>query len=192
MKSNFFHLQVIPVAGIIPHENFDQKRTQPLVASLKTDKCLINPIVVTPFEDGKYLQLDGMNRYSAFKTMGLSTIVTQIIDYNDQQDVELSSWVHLFSGKYEELFRYIKQKGDVFINEANLKGFGHRYIKEEGKGWLCAIIAKNGKASFIYTNGNLVQKVEQLNTLVGFWERGITRDLLPPLVTKYSLDILFG
>src|SRR3989344_1333378 len=102
MITNFFHLQIISIADIVPHEKYDEKRTKPLVSQLKREKRLNNPIIVTSFENAKFLQLDGMNRYCAFKTMGLSSIVAQIIDYADQEDVELSSWVHLISMPEEE------------------------------------------------------------------------------------------
>src|SRR3990167_4547707 len=100
MKTDIFHLQIIPIKNILPHEEFDEKRTHPLVSRLRKDGYLANPIIVAALGEGKHLQLDGMNRFSAFKMMKIPTILAQIIDYNDQDIVELSSWAHLFqSGK---------------------------------------------------------------------------------------------
>lgn len=191
MITNFFHLQIIPIADIFPHEKYDQRRTRPLIAQLKAEKHLINPIIVTTFENDKYLQLDGMNRFCAFKSMGLLWIVAQIIDYTDQEDVELSSWVHLFSGSKEKLSRHVNQTKGLSIFEEDLKDVGHRYIKEKGEGWLCTLVSKKGKALIVSSNGGFLQKVDLLNQLVSFWERGITRDLLPPHATKDNLQLIF-
>lgn len=81
MKTDIFHLQIIPLADILVHEEYDQSRTLPLIERLKYDSFIANPIIVASIGEGKYLQLDGVNRYTAFKRLGLSSILAQIINY---------------------------------------------------------------------------------------------------------------
>ncbi|MBI5452843.1 ParB N-terminal domain-containing protein [Candidatus Gottesmanbacteria bacterium] len=191
MKTDIFHLQIIPIADILVHEEFDESRAYPLVERLKKEKQLVNPILVASLTDGKFLQLDGMNRFSAFKILGLKSIVCQIIDYNDQEEVELSSWSHLFKASKDEFLAFLSQKCGFIVKQGNIDQVGHRYIKEEGMGRLITLCCSDGGVYLVSTNGNLLEKIDKLNQLVSYYKEKIVRDVLPPHPNAADIDVLF-
>ncbi len=191
MKTDIFHLQIIPISEILPHEVYDQSRALPLVERLKKEKIMVNPIIVAQIDGKKFLQLDGMNRFSAFKMLGMKSILCQIIDYNDQESVELSSWSHLFSDRENNFIRELQKIEGLIVKEGEEENIGHRYIKEEGMGRLCTVCSKNNKVYIIATNGSLPQKIEKLNQLVSLYDDRIIRDVLPPRPNQGDLKMLF-
>ena len=134
MKTDIFHLRIVPIADILVHEEFDEKRSYPLVDNLKKVQNLANPILVAPLDSKRYLQLDGMNRLTAFKLLGFQTIMVQIIDYNDQETVELSSWSHLFSYPEKKFLVALKKISGITVKDGSIDNVGHRYIRESDYG----------------------------------------------------------
>lgn len=202
MQTDIFHLAVIPIDAIVPHEKYDQNRAKPLIAQIKKDGYLANPIIVTPTSDGRYIQLDGMNRYTAFKLLRYKTIIVQIIDYNDQDNVELSSWTHLSTMHTKDFIRRLQNNRSISIKEGNVEQIRHRYIKECGSTLICSIVSRKGlfgpghspqgAVFHFYSNDELSQKIDNLNTLVSIYEQDITRDVLPTQPNLGSLDQLFS
>jgi hypothetical protein len=190
VQTDIFHLSIIPIKDILPHEEFDESRAKPLVDKLKKEKQLTNPIIIASLNNGKYLQLDGMNRFSAFKMLGFKSILAQIIDYNDQDTVELSSWVHLFSSSKEKCLKYLESIGGISVKPGKMENVGHRYIKEEGFGRLCTLCCSNGEVFLISTNGNLLDKIGKLNQIVSFYKDRIVRDVLPADTNKGDIEFL--
>ncbi len=191
MKTNIFQLKIIPVADILPHEEYDVKRAYPLVESLKKENVLTNPIIVAPLEKNKYLQLDGMNRLESFKILKIPSILAQIVDYNDQEQVELSSWTHFFRTDRKAFFHCADGMGKVFIKEGTIENVGHRYIKEEGIGRLLTVLTKNGKVYLVSTSGKFIDKIKQLHKFVACYKDNIARDVLPPSPSFGTIEILF-
>lgn len=192
MKNDIFHLKIIPLTDILPHEEYDNARAKPLVAQLKKDGYLTNPIIVASIEENKYLQLDGMNRYSAFKLLGFESILAQIVDYNDQETVELSSWTHLFTGEKKIFLEYLAKIDKFSIKEGNLGNIGHRYIRPEGLGRLCTVISRDKKVYLISTNGKLIDKLDRLNQIVAYYKQKIVRDVLPCTSVYCETGLLFS
>lgn len=191
MKNDIFNLQIIPIKDIFGHEEYDESRAVPLISNLKKEGKLVNPILVASLGDGKYVQLDGMNRFSAFKMMGIHTILCQIIDYNDQESVELSSWSHFFKGVKDDFLNFLKNSPDLTLKPGRMELVGHRYIKEEGPGRLCTICGKDGEVYLVISNGNLFQKIDKLNQIVNFYHDKIERDVLPTHPNTMDINILF-
>lgn len=191
MKTDVFHLQIIPVEDILPQEVFDGSRVRPLSAEIKKEGRLVNPIIVAPFEKRKYLQLDGMNRFSAFKILGLNSILVQIIDYNDQESVELSSWTHFFSSDKDKFIDFVTKNHQIAVKQGKADLVGHRYIKEEGSGRLCTLCSKDGTVYTFSSDGNLADKIDRLNGIVSFYENTIVRDVLPVHPNEGDINLLF-
>lgn len=191
MKTDIFHLQIIPVSDIMPHELYDQSRAQPLVDNFQKENVLVNPIIVAQIDGKKYLQLDGMNRFSAFKMLGIKSILCQIVDYNDQESVELSSWTHLFSDLGKNFMRIMKRIPGLIVKIGEAEDIGHRYIKEEGMGRLCTICSKSGKVFIVSANGSLSHKIDKLNKLVFLYKDRIIRDVLSSRPNQGDLKLLF-
>lgn len=192
MKTDIFHLQIIPVKNILPHEEFDQSRAIPLIENLKKNKVLVNPIIVASTQGSKYIQLDGMNRYSAFRKLGLESILVQIIDYNDQESVELSSWSHLFAGEKSKFLSFLSNIRGLSVKDGDMDDVGHRYIKEEGTGRLCTVCTRDGLVYLISADGGLTQKIDYLKHIVSYYCNEIKRDLLPNHPNKTDIDLLFS
>lgn len=191
MKTDIFQLQVLPVTDILPHEDFDDSRTKPLCETIRKAGYIANPVIVAPIGNDEYLELDGMNRLASFKYMGLPTIITQIIDYNDQENVELSSWIHLFCCDKKDFLRYLSKIKGLFIKEGKIENIGHRYIKEAGLGRLCTLVCRDRSVYLISANGNLSNKIKLLDKVVNYYRKKIIRDVLPSTVVYSGVDLLF-
>lgn len=190
MKTDIFHLQIVPLSDILVHEEFDESRTFPLVERLKKDGFIANPIIVATLDRGKYLQLDGMNRYSAFKKSGYQSILVQIIDYNDQEAVELASWLHLFSANPDDFLATLSKIG-IEMARGSFEFVGSRYIREEGRGRIATLVTKKGDVYFCYFAGDLSEKIAALHTIVNYYKNGIIRDVLPQHPNSHDFVTLF-
>ncbi len=191
MRTDQFHLEIVPIKNILIHEEFDPSRSDDLVKKFKKNNTLIDPIIVASLGDNKYLQLDGMNRMHCFKTLGIKTILCQIVDYNNQEVVKLSSWVHLFQAKREEFSRYVQKNKSLKIQPAEPDDIGPRYIKEKDFGRLVTVIDKSDGAFLISTGGSFINKVKRLNNIVSFYQNNITREILPFDLTRRNIRLFF-
>lgn len=192
MKTDHFNLKIVPISKILVHEKLDNSRVAPLVKKIKNDGLMTNPIIVAPLTGGRYLQLDGMNRLSAFKKLGYKTILAQIVDYNDQENVDLSSWTHLFKAEPEDFLKAISGIPGLSYREGILENVGYRYIKEQGLGRLCTICTKTRKVYLVSTSGDLLAKIKALNQIVERYEKGIVRDVLLPYLNIGDIYSLFN
>lgn len=192
MQTDIFHLKIIPIENILPHEQYDESRCVPLMEKISQDRMFTNPIIVAHLWGDQYVQLDGMNRFSAMKTLRYKSILCQIIDYNDQESVELSSWSHLFKGDIKGFLAYLTASKEINIRTGRIDNVGHRYIKEEGSGRLCTVCANDGSVYLVNSNGVLADKLGYLNFLVKYYEKKIVRDMMPERTSKSDIDALFS
>lgn len=86
-------LWVWPVDRLLLHEEADAARVERLADALRRDGVLRNPPVVAALDDGRAVVLDGANRITAVRTLGLPHAVVQEIAYEDP-NVHLSVWRH--------------------------------------------------------------------------------------------------
>ena len=191
MKTDQFHLEIIPIKNILVHEEFDTSRSDDLIKKFKKSNTLTDPIIVASLGNSQYLQLDGMNRLSCFKKLEIKTILCQIVDYNNQEEVELSSWIHLFKAKREEFFQHVRKNKNLTIQRADVEEIGPRYIKEKDFGRLVMIVDKKEGSFLILTGGDFVEKIKRLNYLVSFYQNNITREILPFDLTRRNIRLFF-
>lgn len=191
MKTSSFKLEVIPVKDILIHEELDPSNSKELVNFLKKSQTLSNPIIVAPLGGGKYLQLDGMNRIHAFKTLGIKTITAQIVDYNDQEEIELSSWLHIFKGDVKKFFKTVKKERSLVIDKGTMDEVGHRYIKESDFGRLCTVVTNKKEVFFISTGGNFSEKIKRMNHLVSFYKNDLSRGAIPYTLNHDNIQLFF-
>ncbi|MCW5878672.1 MAG: hypothetical protein KIS80_07390 [Anaerolineales bacterium] len=99
MAHNLPQLQILPTASLTPHEWHDDQRAKPLVERLRASGVLRNPPIVTPLADGtgRYMVLDGANRSTAFRQMGLPHILAQVVAPDDP-GLDLHTWNHVLWG----------------------------------------------------------------------------------------------
>lgn len=191
MKTDNFHLEIIPIEKILPHEKFDFARSDDLLKKIKKTNLFTDPIIVTELVGGYYLQLDGMNRINCFKKLGIKTILAQIVDYNNQEEVKLSSWIHLFKAKREDFLKYLEKNKNLIIKKAYINEITPRYIKEEDLDRLVTIIDRNLGSFLIFTEGNFIEKIKRLDYIVSFYEKNIHRAILPFPMNRRNIRLFF-
>lgn len=91
-------LRFLPVDALVPHEQHDLQRMEPLVRRFREQGVLRNPPIVTPMSavrpgDPRFMVLDGANRSTAAQAAGLPHIVAQVVRY-ESPGVQLSTWHH--------------------------------------------------------------------------------------------------
>jgi hypothetical protein len=114
-------LRIVPTASLVLHEDADPKRVARLVERLREDGKLKNPPIVAPM-DGieQWVVLDGANRASALRILGIRDALVQVVDYNDPA-VELDTWYHLVSGiDKQQLFAAIAAIPGIRLHQADL------------------------------------------------------------------------
>ena len=104
-------LRFVPTAAVIPHEQHDPQRLEPLVRGFREQAVLRNPPIVTPIPDPSqadeaapeapkhdthYMVLDGANRATAAREAGLPHVVVQVVTY-ESPHVLLTTWHHALS-----------------------------------------------------------------------------------------------
>lgn len=72
-----------------PRKSFDEEKLSVLAESIK-EHGLIQPIIVTPSENGMYRIVAGERRWRACKRAGLKEIPVVIRDYSDEQAAEVA------------------------------------------------------------------------------------------------------
>lgn len=191
MKTDRFQLEVIPIENILVHEELDPSNSKELVEFLTKSQTLSNPIIVAPLGGGKYLQLDGMNRIHSFKMLGIKTISAQVVDYNDQEEIELSSWLHIFNGNIDKFLKFVKQDKTMMVSQGKMSQVGHRYIKEEDFGRLCTVVTNKKEVFFISTGGNFQEKIKRMNHVVSFYKNDLSRGPIPYTLNHDNVKVFF-
>lgn len=191
MKTDRFQLKVIPIKDILVHEELDPSNSKELISFLKKSQILSNPIIVASLGNGKYLQLDGMNRIHSFKTLGIKTITSQVVDYNNQEEIELSSWLHIFKGDVQKFLKFIEKNDFLRVSKGSMNQVGHRYIKESDFGRLCTIVTNKKDVFFVSTGDSFSEKIKRMNYLVSFYKNDLSRGALPYTLNNDSIKVFF-
>jgi hypothetical protein len=109
------NLQIIPITSLVPHEEHDAQRSEPLVKRIQESGIWLNPPVVAPMGDGRYVILDGANRHYALSQLGYDYILVQVVDY-ESNAVQLDTWYHIVSGlSWFEFLRQIHTIPDLSV-----------------------------------------------------------------------------
>ena len=90
------NLCIVPIEKILPHENSDAQRSQPLIAQLRQADLFTDPPVVARIPARRYVLLDGSNRHNSFKALAFRHLLVQIVDY-ESEFIELGVWQHIVS-----------------------------------------------------------------------------------------------
>ena len=124
MSNQFPNLKIVPLDVVHLHENHDPQRTPPLIKRLKADGVLLNPPIMASFEDcGEgYMVLDGANRVTAFRMMGIPHILAQVVD-PDSPSLQLQTWNHVIWNIGQEVFHNLVT-GIPGIDESSAPGWG--------------------------------------------------------------------
>jgi phosphoglycerate dehydrogenase-like enzyme len=161
--SETLSLEVVPVEQVSPHEQIDDKRVSRLVERLEQETWLINPPIVTYWND-RYIILDGATRFTALQRIGCPHVIVQVVDAH-RDDFQLHTWYHVISSERpaSELFselakiRGLSLASPIHVDEAQT-------ALNEGKG-LCYFLDCDGQATLAAPTG-AVDRLEVMNEIV--------------------------
>lgn len=115
-------LRIVPMDTLVPHEEHDAQRSEPLIARIREAGVWLNPPIVAEMGDGRFVILDGANRHFALGSLGYPHILVQVVDY-ESEDVRLETWHHIVSGvSWFELLRHIRQVDGLSVDTCDLLG----------------------------------------------------------------------
>jgi ParB-like nuclease domain len=90
-------LRIVRLSSLVPHEEHDAQRSEPLIGRIESAGTWLNPPVVAPMGDGRFVILDGANRHYALGALGYDYILVQVVEY-ESANVQLETWHHIVSG----------------------------------------------------------------------------------------------
>src|SRR3954465_1213574 len=90
-------LRIVPITFLVPHEEHDAQRAEPLIRRIREAGTWLNPPVVAPMDERRFVILDGANRHYALGALGYDYILVQVVDY-ESDEVQLGTWHHIVSG----------------------------------------------------------------------------------------------
>ena len=164
MDESLPRLEILPVANMVVHEWHDEQRTPPLIARFQQSGVCRNPPIVTSLQDGsqRYMVLDGANRITAFRKMGIPHVVVQVVDPDDA-GLKLYNWNHVVWGwESSEFLSTLAQMSD--FNLVSGEGEMPDLVGDSG---LAMIQTAHGDLYSIHTSVEAFeQRVGILNAIV--------------------------
>ena len=113
-------LRIVPINSLVPHEEHDHQRAEPLIERIRAAGTWLNPPIVAPLDATRYVILDGANRHYALSSLGYDYILVQVVDYESQQ-VRLDTWNHVVSEmSWFEFLRNIRQLEQLQVDSTDL------------------------------------------------------------------------
>lgn len=182
-------LRVVPVGELLLHEQHDAQRTEPLLQRLQADGVLKNPPVVALIDgEQRYVVLDGANRVTASRALGIAHMVVQVVDYDDPELI-LDTWHHLVNGVTGEHFKRLI--GQVQCVQLEATELIHARAQLARREVLAFVQYPQGDVFTLHALGDLHRRTQCLNEVVDFYKvhsrifRANT-DHLPALLPFYD------
>lgn len=114
------HLCIVPIDSLVPHEEHDNQRSEPLIQRIRESGVWVNPPVVAPMDDSRYVILDGANRHHALSSLGYPHILVQVVSY-ESGAVQLDTWQHVISDiSWFEFLRQVREVPAVSLERTDL------------------------------------------------------------------------
>jgi len=118
-------LDILPAENICLHEHHDPQRTEPLMKRIMESQTLYNPPLVIPVDEpaNHFMVLDGANRVTSMKAIGLPHILAQIVD-PQSPGLQLHTWNHvLWNIDPQVLLEKIRSIEDIILQPHTQPGF---------------------------------------------------------------------
>ncbi|MBX3063511.1 MAG: ParB N-terminal domain-containing protein [Anaerolineae bacterium] len=113
-------LRIVPTTNVIPHEEHDFQRAEPLIARIREAGSWLNPPIVAPLDQDRYVILDGANRHYSITRLNYPYILVQVVNY-ESDEVQLRTWHHVVSGiSWFEFLRGIRQINSIKLESVDL------------------------------------------------------------------------
>jgi hypothetical protein len=157
------NLRIVPTDRLYPHEKHDSQRLIPLVERIRHESVMINPPIVAPMGDDKYVVLDGANRTSAFARLSFPHILVQVVPY-DSPYVQLETWQHVVCAwSPVEFMRHLDKLTGISLVKPNQT---HNAITP-----LAHIQFRDGDYVTIDAQGETAERNQVLNQFVAVYQR---------------------
>ncbi|MFZ5910294.1 MAG: hypothetical protein ACOYYU_09790 [Chloroflexota bacterium] len=167
------NLRILPLDKLILHEDHDMQRTLPLVEKLRAQGILRNPPIVMPLLDGsgRFMVLDGANRFTSLKEMEFPHIVAQVVEANDPH-VILQTWNHVVWGlRPKRLLEDLRTVTEIELKKVNIqKSF------DPPETVPAQIRLPGGSVYMAYTPSGLIDKVNALHGVVNCYKERASLD----------------
>jgi len=165
-------LRIVPIQSLIPHEEHDNQRSDPLMKRIQEAGTWLNPPVVASMGDGRYVILDGANRHYCLAKLGYPYILVQVVDY-ESGAVQLETWHHVVSGlSWFEFLRHIHEIPDLELNGADLLSARAALARREVLAY--SVLADNRAYTLSAETHNLVSRTKLLRRIVDTYKsRGV-------------------
>jgi L-serine kinase (ATP) / ParB family transcriptional regulator, heme-responsive regulator len=183
-------LRFVSVDSLVPHEQHDEQRMQPLVRKLREQGVLKNPPIVAPLPgdgEARYVVLDGANRATAARAAGLPHIVVQVVKYDDP-GVELSTWYHALAGfPHAELAAALARVPGLELHPESLPHARAVLARREA---LAYVVCGDGCVDTLHGGGDLGQRNALLNAVVNTYRNAtrfyrVVSDSLPAAQSRH-------
>ena len=159
-------LRIVATECLIPHEHHDQQRLTPLAKRLKADNILVNPPVVARLDEERFVVLDGANRSTAFKELGIRHCLVQVVPYQPPI-TELYTHHHLVMGiEATELDTRIAAIEGIKPSVTNLM---EARAQLSGLLLLSYYVRRDGSITALRGSMDLQRRTELLNELVAVY-----------------------
>ncbi len=123
-------LKIVQTDWLQPHEEVDVSRLDPLVDAIGREGRLRNPPVVAQLrgEDERYIVLDGANRTTALRQMGVPHTLVQIVRPK-HDSIQLRTWNQVVqSGQLEELLGVIRSIPGLSITKTDFESASEKLV----------------------------------------------------------------
>jgi hypothetical protein len=161
-------LRILPLDVLVPHERTDPRRVNPLLERLKNEAVLRNPPIVAPFGngEGRFVVLDGANRTTAMRALGLPHVLVQVVDY---AQVQLFVWHHVITQcTIENLLEMIRDIEGLRIREGDLMSARAALARREALAFISC--DQTHKTDILSGGSDVRERTELLNRLVDVYE----------------------
>jgi len=121
MSNQLPDLRIVPTAHLYLHEDVEPTRVERIAQRIQADQLLKNPVIVAELDDrSHYVVLDGANRSTALKQLGVRDALVQVVAYGDPE-VKLETWYHLVADvDKHDLFARIAEVAEVRLKTSDL------------------------------------------------------------------------
>jgi len=162
-----------------------------LTQKIKNDRMLINPILVGQIKKFKqYIILDGINRLEALKSLNIKYVVAQVVDYFNEEQINLFSNHHYFPIEDKNIIGKIRNTNSVDWNLINKKQ-ANQLIE---KGEIIGYIRIKNRFWSLGRHTSLKQSVDLLNKIVNVYLGQVKFYRLSEIIeslSNYPMEIAF-
>ena len=108
-------VRVIPLAEIVPHEDFDPLRVDMLAGRISEAGSQRNPVICIAADTGHFVLLDGATRTAALRHLGLAYALVQVVP---AESVMLETWHHVIrAADPDQVVARIEAHEDLFLSD---------------------------------------------------------------------------